>query len=449
MMADNYKILAQDTVKSVEENSGQNQANILYTVPENTQVAISSISLVNTAEENVEYSLGIVKAEDVNTSVEEVSYIIDGGPKLYIALDSNYQFSTHLSNFKYSTDAINWTQSTMPGSSYFSIVYGDDKFVAVGGKFDYSSTWPNYNSAGVAYSTNGTTWIEGSAIPTVDAENYWFSVTYGGGKFVVVGRGSIAAHSTNGVTWTLSGLPVNNEWRSVTYGDEKFVAVGDNTFSVYSTDGISWWQGSLPGQNYGYDGWKSVAYGNGIFVAVTAHNSYTAARSSDGIAWTEFQMPAFYNPFYTTRYYSIVHGDGKFVAIANNRAAVSTDGIFWSSTSLSPRSWTSVTYGNGKFVAVAGYSDISIYSTDGITWTETATDSGPYWGSVTYGETLQEIETSITVLSNTQTIIPTRSIEPNAVDEIVGGITLSAGDQIRIYSESPDLIAQVYGVEIA
>lgn len=51
-------------------------------------------------------------------------------------------------------------------------------------------------------------------------------------------------------------------------------------------------------------------------------------------------------------------------------------------------------------------------------------------------------------LSLGQIIIPTRSIEPNTVDEISGGITLSAGDQIRVYSESPDLIVQVYGVEI-
>jgi hypothetical protein len=68
-MADNYKILAQDTASSIEENSGETQANILYTVPENTQASISSISLINTADENAEYTLGVVKAEDVNNSI--------------------------------------------------------------------------------------------------------------------------------------------------------------------------------------------------------------------------------------------------------------------------------------------------------------------------------------------------------------------------------------------
>lgn len=52
-------------------------------------------------------------------------------------------------------------------------------------------------------------------------------------------------------------------------------------------------------------------------------------------------------------------------------------------------------------------------------------------------------------ISATQTIIPTRTIEPGAVDEIVGGITLSAGDQIRTDSDSTDLTVHIYGVEIS
>jgi hypothetical protein len=101
-------------------------------------------------------------------------------------------------------------------------------------------------------------------------------------------------------------------------------------------------------------------------------------------------------------------------------------------------------------VAVAYYSSITAaYSTDGITWTQTTLPtSSNNWRSVIYGQPIQQLQTTASSLSNTQTIIPTRSIEPNQVDEIVGGITLSPGDQIRVYSESEDLIVQVYGVEI-
>ena len=52
-------------------------------------------------------------------------------------------------------------------------------------------------------------------------------------------------------------------------------------------------------------------------------------------------------------------------------------------------------------------------------------------------------------ISAIQTLIPTRTIEPGVVDEIVGGITLSAGDQIRTNSDSTDLIVHVYGVELS
>jgi hypothetical protein len=58
-------------------------------------------------------------------------------------------------------------------------------------------------------------------------------------------------------------------------------------------------------------------------------------------------------------------------------------------------------------------------------------------------------DTGTAGISATQTLIPTRTIEAGVVDEIVGGITLSAGDQIRTNSDSTDLIVHVYGVELS
>jgi hypothetical protein len=100
-------------------------------------------------------------------------------------------------------------------------------------------------------------------------------------------------------------------------------------------------------------------------------------------------------------------------------------------------------YGNGRFVATGGFG--AAYSTDGISWTLTTLANSSDWSFVTYGGTPAA---QINSISNGQTIIPNRSIAPNVVDEIVGGITLSAGDQVRVLSESPDVIVQVYGVEI-
>jgi hypothetical protein len=411
MMADNYKILGQATAASIELISGENQAETLYTVPENTQAAISSISLVNTAEENVEYSLGVVKAENVSVSAD-----ITLSNQKFIALSSTSYPDL------YSTDGVAWTEFNLPGSpSWNSVAYGNDKFVAVA---PYTSS--------SAHSTDGITWTQS----TLPFYGIWFSVTYGDGKFVTVSAyPRTAAYSTDGIAWTQTTTTATN-WRSVTYGGGKFVAVGDSSTATYSTDGITWTETMLPmGPMY----WTSVAFGDGKFVAI-AYGSGQSAHSTDGITWTQTDMPS------NTLWNSVAYGNGSFVATSNYQIAYSTNGgASWNSTYSMAGNSTSVTYGNDKFVVVTRFSSSAAYSTDGVTWT---TMSLPRYGTRVSVNFVGAPGFSKKKILSSQIIIPNRSIEPNVVDEIVGGITLSAGDQIRIYSESPDLIAQVYGVEI-
>ena len=167
-------------------------------------------------------------------------------------------------------------------------------------------------------------------------------------------------------------------YSSVCYGNGKFVAVAQtsNVFA-YSTDGITWTQGNMPSEQE----WISVCYGNGKFVAV-AQTSNVFAYSTDGINWTEGTMPSSKN------WSSVCYGNGKFVAIVygSNVFAYSTDGINWTEGTMpSSKNWSSVCYGNNKFVAVSGNSGIFAYSTDGITWTEGNMPSIYYWISVCYG----------------------------------------------------------------
>ncbi|MFZ4112249.1 MAG: hypothetical protein ACOYKG_03620, partial [Ilumatobacteraceae bacterium] len=110
--------------------------------------------------------------------------------------------------------------------------------------------------------------------------------------------------------WTPRTSAANNRWISVAYGEGLFVAVsesGDGDRVMTSPDGITWTSQTSAADNY----WSSVTYGNGLFVAVS------------------------------------VSGDG-------NRVMTSPDGITWTSqTSAANNSWSSVTYGNGLFVAVS------------------------------------------------------------------------------------------------
>ena len=103
--------------------------------------------------------------------------------------------------------------------------------------------------------------------------------------------------------------------------------------------------------------WHSVCYGNGKFVAV-ASSSNIASYSTDGITWTSVTISSS-----SAQWYSVCYGNGKFVAVAysgsngSNIAAYSTDGINWTQTTLPVSAhWSSVCYGNGKYVAISGLS---------------------------------------------------------------------------------------------
>ena len=292
-----------------------------------------------------------------------------------------------------------------------------------------------------AYSTDGITWTQ-TTMPSSDA---WFSVTYGDGTFAAIAYySSTAAYSTDGITWTQTTMPASTFWRSVTYGDGTFAAVASfTTTAAYSTDGITWTQTTMPASV----GWQSVTYGDGTFAAI-ASSTTTAAYSTDAITWTQTTMPA------SVGWRSVTYGDGTFAAVAygTTTAAYSTDAITWTQTTM-PASvgWQSVTYGENDII-ISTYDPKTIYTVPANTETaissisviNNGTVSGDYYLGVVKSE-----DSSTPGISNTQTIIPNKTLAAGAIDEIFGGITLSAGDQIRIFSESPDITAHIYGVKLS
>jgi hypothetical protein len=283
-----------------------------------------------------------------------------------------------------------------------SVTYGGGQFVAV------SATTTTSN---VATSPDGINWTMRTGTTT----NAWKSVTYGNGLFVAVACGVSATTcnytagdrimtSSDGITWTgrrvatsTSGTAVNstNQWNSVAYGNGIFVAVSATTTTsnvMRSTDGITWILGTGTTTN----SWQSVTYGNGLFVAVGCGVSCfgsgdLVATSPDGITWTA--RSAVGN---NDNWYSVTYGNGLFVAVgaSGDRVMTSPDGITWTARSASGDDdyWRSVTYANGLFVAVGsattGLSPV-MTSPDGITWTtRSASGDNDDWYSVTYGNGL-------------------------------------------------------------
>lgn len=222
----------------------------------------------------------------------------------------------------------------------------------------------------------------------------WNAVTYGNGVFVAVSTGTVAATSTDGVTWTSRTLPSSNTWTGVAYGNGIFVAVATGTTAAASSpDGITWTAGSMPSSS----NWNAVTYGNGVFVAVSNTSGTVAASSTNGTSWTARTLPA------TTTWYSVTYGNGVFVATgATTVAATSNDGTTWAARTL-PASgqWRGVTYGNGVFVAVRLSGTDAATSQDGISWTLRTLPSSSNWQTVGYsGGTFLAVATSSNVAAS-------------------------------------------------
>ena len=129
-----------------------------------------------------------------------------------------------------------------------------------------------------------------------------------------------------------------------------FIFLLPTIFKLYGQAGFNW---NIQQISQADRSWFSVAYGNGLFVAVAQSGAGNRVMTSpDGITWTTRTSAADNN------WFSVTYGNGLFVAVAvtgtGNRVMTSADGITWTTrTSAANNNWTSVTYGNGLFVAVA------------------------------------------------------------------------------------------------
>ena len=342
-----------------------------------------------------------------------------------------------------------WTGQTITGgpitASRSMMAYGDGKFVAV---------FTNGTNTPVLTSTNGTTWIPGSAGNT----GIWYGMTFGNGTFVVVGNGSggsaaTVMTSTDGISWTAKtldqlglGIPFVS-WYDVTYGNGQFVAVGSQGRVMSSPDGATWTLRSTPSTI----SLEAVTYGNGQFVAVGAQGG--VMTSPDGIAWTLRTTPDTSTHWYGVTYGTPGPGSGSplFVAVAaftggTNAVMTSTNGIAWTlrTSPATPTRWHDVTYGDGVFVAVAfgGNTDSIMTSTDGTTWTLPSYTGSGDWDEVVYGDGLfvtmgnsgsPQIMTSGTFVPPSTTAPPTTAPAPAPapapVPESAPTTTVTGGDQ--------------------
>ena len=245
------------------------------------------------------------------------------------------------------------------------LTLGDQEYLR-SGVIDSIANYPEFPSW-LATTGAGSYWRVGN----IPAGNWWSSVVYGNNTFVAVTRNvsgiNYAATSPDGITWTQRTLPISNiSFSSIAFGNGIFVALGEATsgsagsnVSMTSPNGITWTQRTLPANK----SWKSIAFGNGIFVA-TVWGESSVWTSPDGITWTQRTLPSSSASY-------VAFGNGIFVATGDFIGTVglrSADGITWSAFTF-PQSakWAQIAYKSGKFLVAAG-NNIYATSTDGIVW---------------------------------------------------------------------------------
>jgi hypothetical protein len=253
-----------------------------------------------------------------------------------------------------------WTRLNTPALSGSNTWYGaasnNGTFVIVGG----------LDNTGAYSTTGGSTWTA-STLPTIN----FFSVIYGADKFVAVGPLGAGAYSTDGITWTSSTMPALVAFNGVAYGASGYVAVGTtsagNPTTTYATsgDGISW-----TSRTFSNGAYSCITYGNGNYVAWT--NSGTAYVSSDGISWTS-------QSGLTNSVNAVTYGNGYYVAVSQNGTITwSTNGSSWSTTSAyATQTWDSIAFGNGRFVITGINTNQALWSETGTsTWYDTTLPGG-------------------------------------------------------------------------
>jgi len=196
----------------------------------------------------------------------------------------------------------------------------------------------------------------------------------GGSRLRKLSRGSSPLWSRVGADWYArqDGVELNT-WTGVAFGNGVFVAVSqDGTNRIMtSVDGARWTARSAPSVN----SWSGVLYANNVFLAYGGPKTMTSA---DGKDWQE----ASFSGVQFIR--SIAYGGGRFVGFFVSTGGTtyttrhSTDGLTWTtagSAITSPGSPPQLQYALGKFFTTGGTtqangngSSANIWSTDGLAW---------------------------------------------------------------------------------
>lgn len=290
-----------------------------------------------------------------------------------------------------SPDGTNWTTRVSgPGMAMYSVVYAQNKFVALGN--NGSSL---ISQDGIAWTTNATglttegvdvlywngrfaalyntsyfqnpSWLVMSTDGTNWAGPANFSgwllrrLTIYGTNLLATGENGVTYITPDGTNWSQIALPITNSYAAKTFGNRTFLVGGQGTI-LSGTPGQSWT--SFPSALGGFAA-TAMAFDGNRFVTMGPGNNSIVASSSDGRNWFTNSLPP------ASSMNALIYTNGTFVAVGSgHRIVTSTNGISWQVAYENPAGseLQGVAFANGLFVAVGWYG-YTLTSPDGISWT--------------------------------------------------------------------------------
>ena len=262
--------------------------------------------------------------------------------------DANTMLLMHLDNANGST-AI-----TSSIGTWTSLTYGSGIFLAI-----------NTNGQ-TAWSPDGITWNLSTA-PTSNTTLSSVTIIGSAGQFsfttttteLVIGQSVVISGSLTGDVG--QGTVTNGTYYiSATNGKSSFTLADSYTHAIAGTNPISTGSGTTLGLTFsiGSPNYTGVAFGNNKFVAIQSGTGLRSAYSFDGVNW--------YQSLIYMSATSLAYGQGVFVAVnaSSTSAYVSEHSIYWKKRTLNYGSISSITFGFnnsniGLFATLTGTGDSS------------------------------------------------------------------------------------------
>lgn len=445
-MTETYKILGQTLTGDLALDNSTVKESILYTVPAGKQAVVSAIEITNSDTAASSYNLSFIKNNEVSNAVANINYSID------TSFDAVFMFanSGNDQKYRYATNSGNISSYIDIPNAYelFDLFYVNNEYYVL---ITNDKIWQNQ----IMSSSDGINW---TVLHTFNENLNAFG--YGNGKFVVLGSGSVALYSSDGINWQSGSITnVYSQWNQIIYYNNYFFAAGRSgdygnpSVTAYSSDGINWTrQANGTFTNYPYiinDGTKLVA------LYADSNNNMYIKTSTDALNWSNAISIGTGSPAMRQTCIAYVNGVYVIAAAGMNNYLTSTNATTWTSHPypLNATGLFAVGKNGNKFLLFYwdNYNTINIASSlDGITWIDEITDNGVAFDhciSVS-GGTLTTLQETIPQSLNKHYIVYNKTISSGDTHEFKGGITLSEGDEIRVFSESTEIITNVYGVEI-